>query len=281
MSTLKKDLRRKLWVFAAAMGVALLIFAIPARYTAPARMVFTRGLAPAERLVFNAGGDGLAAAGTLGEALVRREKTRATRREYRRLQNRNAALRELILDRQRRLESFNKLQISRQPFEAVSAGVVAYDSSVLRRTITIGAGKRDGVRNGQAVVALGAVVGTVSEVGGTCSRVRLLTDSSTALPARLQRTRELGVLRGTGGGSCTVEWLRRRGRVREGDLLVTVPVRQVLSHQPQMPAGLPLATVARVRPGAEQPLFHRVKAVPRLNVWRLEVVEVLVPTESP
>ena len=162
----------------------------------------------------------------------------------------------------------------------LSAPVTAYDSSPMHQSITIAGGMREGVREGLAVCAAGAIVGKISEVGLWRSRVRLLTDAASSLPCRVQRTRDLCVLQGTGGGTCSVDWLDRYAGVQRGDVLVSAPVDELISRKPLIPAGLPVATVTLAEPGRAEPMFKHVTASPLVNVRRLEVVEVVVPAQG-
>lgn len=271
------ELRKRLIVAAYAMGVALLILLLPASFTAPARLVFTEGVGPAQDLVFQSAGDALATTGTLRDAFLAEEKARALQRRLERLRNRNVRLKEMVLDRQRRLREYTRLELSGPSFRVISARVTGYDSTAARRSIVVRAGTTDGVREGFAVTAAGALVGTVSRAGPWHSRVKLITDVQSRVACRVQRTRSLCVLRGTGAPNCTVEWVRRDAKLAKGDLLVTSPVADVLSKPPILPAGLPAASIVRADPGRTQPLFQDVSARPCVDPSRLEMVQLIAP----
>jgi len=277
MARLTRQLRARLTLVGYFLGAAVLLFLMPARLTAPARTVFTQAAGPIEALAYGAGGDAVAAATTLREALLDRERDRLLAREVLRLRNENAELRE-ALRRERMRSRGTGISLS-GPFKAIGASVTSYDSSPMRRSITIAAGTRKGVRKGVAVVAMGAVVGTVVEAGQWLSRVRLITDAESLAPCRVSRTRDVCVLKGTGGPVCRVELIQKDASVKPGDVLVTAPQEELLERRPLMPPGLPVATILRVEPSRTDPLFLEVKAAPRVNVERLEVVEVIVPVE--
>jgi len=280
MARVRAKLRRRLLLLAYTLGIALGMLLLPARLTAPARIVFTQALGPAEQLLFNAAGDAAAGAGTLRDALLASERSRALEQQVRRLRNERLVLREMLLDRQRRIESFERLRLAGARFRALSTQVTAYDARPMRRSICIAAGSRDGVRAGLAVCSAGAVVGQVVEVGPWYSRVRLITDAGSALPCRVQRTRELCILQGTGGVNCAVQWLSRDAQVRAGDVLVSAPMDRLLSARPLVPPGLPVAEVTLAEPGRDNPLFKHVRAAPLVNLRRLEAVEVVMPVEA-
>ena len=121
------------------------------------------------------------------------------------------------------------------------------------RTVTLDAGERDGVREGQTVVAGGGLVGRTVRVGPVTSVVLLLDDPSFGVGARLQPTGALGLASGEGGGR--LRWVQvDAGEVEDGAALVTsgagtfvadVPVGRVIGSRPG-PGGL--GTVADVEP---------------------------------
>jgi len=277
MAKPSRNLRQKLLRFAYVLAAALFIVLLPARVTAPARIMFTQAVGPAEQVAFNAAGQAAAATGTLRDAFLGQERSRALEREVQRLRNQSVVLKEVLLDRESRISSFEQLKVEGFAFSALSAPVTAYDSSTMRHSITVAVGSRHGVREGLAVCALGALVGEVSEAGPWYSRVRLITDPASCLACRVQRTRRLCVVQGTGGVNCTVEWLDRDADVRPGDVLITAPTDEALSQRPLVPPGLPVATVVLADRERADPMFKHVSAAPRVNVRRLEVVEIVIP----
>ncbi len=277
MARLKAKTRQRLRTIAYVLVVSVLILLMPARLTAPARILFTQAVGSVEDLAFQTAGDTLAATGTLRDAILSQERDRRLRRDLVRLLNERGARKERIRALELRLRSIGALRVEEFPCRPVSARVTAYDSSPMHRSITIGVGTRHGVRQGLIVCSAGAVIGQVIEAGPWFSRVRLITDSASSLPCRVSRTRNRCILQGAAGPSCSVEWVDRDADVRAGDVLVTAPVDHVLSQPPLVPAGLPVATVKGVKRSPMNPLFLDVTAAPRVNLARLEMVEVIVP----
>ena len=278
---LSRRLRRRLVFLAYVLGIAVVIFLLPARLTSPARVIFTEAVGPAEEVAFQVGGDTLAAFGTLSDAFLARERDRTLEQEVGRLRNEKARLQELWLVQELRLDSVKGLRVSEFPVRALSTVVTAYDTGAMRQSITIAAGSTDGVRKGLVVCSAGAVVGEVTQVGPWRSRVTLITDADGSLPCRVSRTRGLCILQGTGGADCLVEWVERDESVQVGDVLVTSPVDQVASQRPLIPPGIPAAAVTQVERNPTDPFFLKVTAEPRVNLQRLEVVEVIIPTPAP
>jgi rod shape-determining protein MreC len=271
-----KQLRTLLTVAALASFLLLM----PSRFTAPARVLFNEALNPVQTGVFQGAGDLLAASGTLTEMFRRTDGERALAQEVTRLRNANAALAEQVRQQQLALKSAAGLQVKEFPFDAVHAPVSSYDSSAMSRSITVRAGKADGVAPGMAVAADGALVGLVVEAGRSQCRVRLITDPASAVPCRVSSSRAVCILQGTGGQALTVDWVDSDAFAEPADSVVTASLSIRPQAVPPIPEGLPAATVLRVERDPLRPLFLSVEAAPRVDLDRLEAVQVLIPRQE-
>ena len=270
----------RLKLLAGLLAVAGFVFLLPSRITAPARVLFNEAVGPLEEAAFQAGGQAVAAGGTLTEMFLKKDRERALAREVVRLRNENTRLADSLRRQDLRLRSVAKLEAREFPVRAVAAPVSSYDLSGMRRSIAVRAGTRDGVRPGMAVTADGGLVGVVSEAGPSQSRVRLITDPGSAVPCRVSRTRELCILQGTGGETCAVDWLEHKSFVEAGDVLVTASLDVPVRGELRLPDGVPAATARSVSADGMRPLFLAIEAVPRVGLDRLEGVEVLIPEQE-
>lgn len=268
---------KRLKLLVGLLVLAGFMFLLPSRFTAPARVLFNEAVGPIQTAVFQGAGEMVAASGTLSEMFLDKDRERALAHEVVRLRNKNAALAEKLIGQELRLRSMERLEAKEFGVRAVHAPVSSYDATAVHRSITARAGTTDGVGTGMAVTANGALVGVVVEAGPFQSRVRLITDPASALPCRLSRTRELCILQGTGGEKCIVDWISRDSLAEPGNVLVTTSLAVDSRGELRVPDGLPAATVTRVEADKMRPLFLAVKAAPRVNLNRLEGVEVLVP----
>lgn len=259
------------------VAVPLVLLLLPARFTAPLRTVFIDGFGTAAGVGFRAAGNAAAGGGTVTDMFIAQEETRARSARLNRIRNELEAARARIERQERQLRNISGLEISGEQYSFVSAGVTAYDASALRSGITVGAGRSDGVRAGQAVTAMGALVGTVARVGRWHSTVRVLTDPRSAVAARVNRTRRLCVLEGSGTDTLALRWVGRQSKTQRGDVLVTACLSELNEEPCRIPEGIPVATVQEVEGLARFPLFRTVKAVPQVNVSRLEWVQVVMP----
>jgi rod shape-determining protein MreC len=280
MLGLSKQAWRRLRLFLMLLAVAAFLFLLPSRLTAPLRVLFNEGIGPVQTPVLQAGGRAVATSGTLTEMFLREDRERALLNEAIGLRNRKAAL----ADQNRRLAlalaSLKAVERKDFPFRVAQAPVASYDTAAMRRGITVRAGRADGAWAGLAVASLGALVGVVAEAGPHQSRVRLITDPGSGVPCRLSRSRSVCILQGTGGPLCAVEWVDKGSFVERGDVIVTTSLAVAGGSRLRLPEGLPAATVVSVERDHMRPLFLAVKAKPRVNLDRLEAVEMLVPQEE-
>lgn len=152
---------------------------------------------------------------------------------------------------------------------SVAANVIGEDSAPWYRSIVIDRGSVDGLFEGMPVMATNGVVGRVVKVAASSSRVLLLTDHASSIAASIQRSRARGVLKGKGGGSCSLEFTVREDDVKVGDIVTTSGVGGVFQK------GRVLGEVTMVKKG-EYGMFQTVDVRPAVNTYHLEEVLVLL-----
>ncbi|CAO3418238.1 rod shape-determining protein MreC [Azospirillum argentinense] len=120
----------------------------------------------------------------------------------------------------------------------ITARVIAAPGSSFLRTLVVTAGRRDGVRKGQAAIAGSGLVGRVIEVGEWSARVLLLTDINTRIPVVLERSRQRAVMAGDNSDQTRLLYLPPEAPVQVGERVVTS------GHGGQFPPGLPVGVVS-------------------------------------
>ncbi len=120
----------------------------------------------------------------------------------------------------------------------ITARVIAAPGSSFLRTLVVTAGRRDGVRKGQAAIAGSGLVGRVIEVGEWSARVLLLTDINTRIPVILERSRQRAVMAGDNSDQTRLLYLPPEAPVQVGERVVTS------GHGGQFPPGLPVGVVS-------------------------------------
>lgn len=144
----------------------------------------------------------------------------------------------------------------------VSARVVGEGGGPFVRSVLINAGAHDGLSRGQAVVTGDGLVGRITDVGDSASRVLLLTDLNSRIPVVIEETRERAILAGDNSERPTLAYLPPDARISSGQRVVTSGSGGVL------PPGLPIGTVIVGRDG--------IPRVQPLVAWnKLEFVRVV------
>ena len=169
------------------------------------------------------------------------------------LEKENAELRrrlregELSTTRSAELQKL-RLLTGRGGFTVVPATVTGLGPSIgFEWTVTVDAGRRDGIAVDQTVVNADGLVGRVKTVGDGSATVVLAVDPGSAVGVRLAGANALGLAAGNGLGPLTFTPLDPATRVKVGDRLVTGPY-----GGSTYVAGLPVGEVTAVSgdPGA-------------------------------
>lgn len=123
---------------------------------------------------------------------------------------------------------------------SITARVIAAPGGSFLRTVVVTAGRRDGVRKGQAVIGGVGMVGRVVEVGEWSARVLLITDINTRVPVVLESSRARAVLAGDNSDQPRLLYLPADAVIAVGERVVTS------GHGGLFPPGIPVGVVASV-----------------------------------
>ena len=162
------------------------------------------------------------------------------------------------------------LQLRNQySLDSTAARVIARSTDSWSSTITIDKGTTSGIQTGMPVMTSTGVVGQVSECGPTTATVRLITDESSGVSAKVQSSGAQGQLQGSADGTLHLNLIRTDQQVSTGDSVVTSGLGGVY------PKGLPVGTVSNVTKSSGS-LYYDITVEPLASVGSLE--EVLVIT---
>jgi rod shape-determining protein MreC len=212
-----------------------------------------------------------------------RDEAEALRAENERLRQ-EAIQNQLAANETRRLKAL--LRYVQGPtfpadYTGLATAVISRPSQAFARSIVVAVGSADGVRLNAPVVTADGLVGLVTRVGSSSSRVRLLTDEESAVSAVDLRTSAAGIVRhGRGSGSTLVlDRVPKELKVRVGDTIVTAGTRAgTLSSL--YPRGIPLGEVTSVGQ-ADTDLYKQVQVKPFADFSSLDSVLVLVRKRVP
>ena len=164
------------------------------------------------------------------------EQNKELRRELQQMKSWKEAALQLEQENARLLD-LNKLRLDSK-LTHVSGIVIADSGSPFRQSVLLNIGSRDGIQDGWAAMDGLGLVGRISGVGSSTSRVILLTDNASQIPVIVQPSGQRAILMGDNSFAPPVEFIENVDLVRPGDRVVTSGGGGVL------PAGLLVGTLA-------------------------------------
>jgi rod shape-determining protein MreC len=150
----------------------------------------------------------------------------------------------------------------------VPAHVVGLTPDPLRQWVLIDRGEQDGIKAGWAVVTSDGVVGQVTRAMASTAYVMLLTDSSSRIGVRVQKTRSRATVTGNGERILRLETAVRSEPLEEGDALVTSGTDGV--YAPGVVVGH-VTALSRAAAG----MFWAARVIPAVDTTKLEEVFVM------
>ena len=152
-------------------------------------------------------------------------------------------------------------------FSSVASNVIARDPDNWTASILIDRGKRDGIKIGMPVLSPLGVVGKISQVGTSVSKVMLLTDPNFSVAALTKGQREVGLVSGTLEPICRMKYVKLEANIKIGDEVITSKISS------SFPEGL---LIGRVIDIFESPTSPTLECLVEPAVSLSQVEEVLV-----
>jgi rod shape-determining protein MreC len=103
----------------------------------------------------------------------------------------------------------------------VAAKVIGRDTSPFLHYLILDKGSDMGIRRGMPVVNEKGLVGRITEVSATASKLQLITDPDSSINARIQESRSEGILIGLPTGELELTYLSQDIPVNVGEIVVT------------------------------------------------------------
>lgn len=156
-------------------------------------------------------------------------------------------------------------------WESALGRVVAADIAGDRAVVTIDAGAEEGISKGNAVLAVGGLVGQIVRVAPESAVVLLVTDPGSEVGVRVLPSKEIGVASGQGMDSdLRIDFLSPAAAATVGDAIVTLGSTGANGIPPE----LPIATVTALDT-APVASGRVVTAQPVTGMTSLEILRVL------
>ena len=150
----------------------------------------------------------------------------------------------------------------------IVARVIGEESTNFLDSILIDLGRIHGVEVGMPVVTDRGLVGRISDVTDTASKILLLTDPSSSASTLLGASRLNGVVSGAPGGELIMDFIPQGPTFEEGETVLTSGLGG------RFPKGIVVGTVSRIdsQPNA---VFQRAVVEPSVDFGSLELVLVI------
>jgi rod shape-determining protein MreC len=170
-----------------------------------------------------------------------------------------------IMHENRQLKAL--LELRQHSRDTVAVGrIVGSSFNSPRRFAILSAGASDGIREGMPVRSPDGLIGRIVDVGQLASRVLLVSDRTSIVPALLLRSNIPVIAQGRGDGTVEVRPLEvGRNPFRTGDLIITsgtgglypplVPVGRVIKLKDDGANATPLADPSKTRFPIVEPPF--------------------------
>lgn len=189
--------------------------------------------------------------------LAENGKLRAEKEELLRWQNAALALQ----NENKELRSLLNYK-AEPPLSYVSARVIGDTGGAFVRSFVVTAGRVDGVREGMAAMTGEGLVGRVVEVGDWTSRILLVTDVNSRIPAMLVGSGDHGILAGNNDQNLDLIYLPRDADIKVGTRVLTS------GHGGIFPPNLPVGVVTSVE-------HERVQVAPLPSFGRINQVRLV------
>ena len=159
----------------------------------------------------------------------------------------------------------------RASYREIAANVVARETNIWYRRLTIDRGTVDGVKVNMPVGTAVGIVGRVISVGPNWATVQVITDKHAGAGAMLQNSRAMGEVRGRDpeGPTCELQNIHTSEKVEVGEAVITTGLDRIY------PKGLVIGKVERIENDPNAP-WHKIIVAPAAPVDRLEHVLVML-----
>lgn len=148
------------------------------------------------------------------------------------------------------------------------ARVIGQESNNFLEYIMLDLGATHGIEVGMAVLTDQGLVGRISSVTDSTSKVLLITDASSAVNAIMQSSRLNGVVRGVPGGDLVMDYIPQSAIFSVGEVILTSGLGG------RFPKGIPIGQVVEIYQ-RDIDVFQQAVVRPTVDFRRLELVMVV------
>ena len=183
-----------------------------------------------------------------------------------RLQTANRDLREVLIENAR-LRKLLKLK-DKDPTRYLVGKVIGASIQKQIRSLIINIGEADSVKKNMAVVNADGLIGKVISTSNHQSIIQILPDFNALVSAKLQNSREVGVISWSGYPWLDLQFISKNIPIEVGELVITSGLSQIY------PPGLKIGVVADIKPNLTD-IFQEIQVKPAVNFNALDEVFVI------
>jgi len=151
-----------------------------------------------------------------------------------------------------------------QGINTTPAAIISRSPSGFVQEFTINKGSKDGIQSGRPVLSDGYLIGTISEIYDTTSKVFLLTNYKSLVPVVLQNSRGTGLLKG-GLEGLSIKDIAIDSQIQVGEKILTSGLGG------DLPQGIVIGEVEKII-SKESEIFQIVSVKYPINLNKLEVI---------
>ncbi len=129
-------------------------------------------------------------------------------------------------------------------------------------------GRKDGIEEGDGVIADGFVLGRIVNVYDGTAKIQLLTDVKSSISIKNERSKVTGILSGNGYNECIINYVPKEEDIKEGDIIVTSNLSK------SFPEGIKVGIIKEVDKKAEG-LSMNIKVKPFVNIFSVDLVAII------
>ena len=191
------------------------------------------------------------------------------RREYDKLQSHCDNLEELLRAQREKFERLYGLY-NTYKWEGVNyilADVITANRA--RGELTVAYGKGTGMARGQYVLGDNSIIGTISDFSSGTAHVKLFTDPTSKMPARVGGVERM--MQGNGDNSAKIPQLLKVHKIEVGDKVLASNNQVKFLEAPMI-----VGTVAQAKTSLKNPLLWDVTVKPACDIEKLENVAIII-----
>ncbi len=185
-------------------------------------------------------------------------------KENQELSNENAVLKEKLTAYERiaKMVQFKEYY----NYEMAPSQVISREPDNWFHSVIVDIGSKDGIEVDMGVATHKGLVGKVIQLGKNTSEVLLIIDQGCSVGAMVQRSREIGVIKGSAENTyCYLDYIAHDADVQVNDIVITSGMGSTI------PKGIIIGRVVAIRK-EKHDLFQRILIKPEVDFNKLEEV---------